>query len=188
MERNNHTYLRIYFKELVARQLPLHLVRTMNPQQSPLEVLDLNDIIDITFRNRTPEQTKEIMKICIRALEPEDTNTWSGNTPYAVLHEFNYLNTRFALFPRASRYLVKFDGDMYALTRSPECQDSERILEMFCTRPARIIQYAWKRYQKRKRDQASRIIQEYVRNWLYRPGGPMMKKAETSFYTIASKQ
>ena len=184
---DSHTYNRIHFVRLVIRQLPLHLVRTMNPHQSPLEVLDLNDIIDITFRNRIPEQTKEIMKICIRALEPED-DKWRGNTPYAVLGALKYLNTRFALFPRASRYLVKFDRELYTLTRGPECQDSERILILFCTRPARIIQYAWKRYQKRKRDQASRIIQEYIRNWLYRPGGPMMKKAETSFYTIASKQ
>ena len=183
---DSHIYNRIHFTELVTRQLPLHLIHTMNPHQSPLEVLDLDDIINMTFRDRTPKQSREIMKICIRASEPEDNPF--GSTPYMVLRALNYLNTRFALFPRASRYLVKFDRDMYALTRSPECHDSERILEMFCTRPVRIIQYAWKRYQKRKRDQASRIIQEYVRNWLYRPGGPMMKKAETSFYTIASKQ
>jgi hypothetical protein len=184
---NSHTYYRIHFTNLVARQLPLHLVCTMNPHQSPLEVFDLNDIVEMTFRNRTPEQSKEIMKICIRALEPED-NELRNNTPYSVLWMLKFLNTQFALFPRARRYLVKFDGGMYALTRSPECQDSKRILELFCTRPVRIIQYAWKRYQKRKRDQAIQIIQEFVRDWLYRPGGPMMKKAESSFYTIASKQ
>lgn len=184
---DSHTYYRIHFTNLVARQLPLHLVCTMNPHQSPLEVFDLNDVVDITFMNRTPEQSREIMKIGIRASEPED-NEWRSGTPYAVLWALKSLNTRFALFPGARRYLVKFDREMYALTRSSECHDSKRILEMFGTKPARIIQYAWKRYQKRKCDQASRIIQEYVRDWLYRPGGPMMKKAETSFYTIASKQ
>ena len=183
---DSHIYNRIHFTSLVMRQFPIQWVTNFQAYEA-LAFYGLEDFIDMTSRNRMPEQSREIMKICIRASEPEDDRL-GNNTPYGVLDALKRINTRYALFPIARQYIVKFDREMYFLARSNECHDSERILEMFCTRPARIIQYAWKKYQKRKRDQASRIIQEYVRNWLYRPGGPMMKKAETSFYTIASKQ
>ena len=111
-----------------------------------------------------------------------------GSTPIAVLEEFKRFNTRFARIPRFQPHLAKFDGKLYTLTRSPECYDSERILKLFCTEPAEKIQFAWKNYLDRKRDQASRIIQEKVLEWLYRPGGPMMKKAEASFYFISIMQ
>ena len=48
--------------------------------------------------------------------------------------------------------------------------------------------YGKNKLQDKKRDQASRVIQKYVRDWLYMPGGPIMKKAETRFYITASRQ
>ena len=53
---------------------------------------------------------------------------------------------------------------------------------------AEKIQSAWRKYQERKCDQASQIIQEKVLEWLYRPGGPMMEKAKARFYGTASRQ
>jgi hypothetical protein len=76
----------------------------------------------------------------------------------------------------------KFDGEMYELTRSDECSDPGRILKLFCNEPARTIQRAWKRW---KRNRASQIIQQKFREWLYRPGGPMMKKIEEHFNQLA---
>ena len=177
---------RICFKRLIMRLLPPQWVISFRAYEA-LGFYDLEDFINMTHLLRTPESNRQIMALCIQASEPDDWERY-GSTPIAVLSELKRFSTKCALFPRAQQLIAKFDGKMYALARSPDCYDSERILILFCTRPARIIQYAWKKYQERKRDQASRIIQEYIRDWLYRPGGPMMKKAEASFYTTASKQ
>ena len=139
----------------------------------------------MTLRKRTQESTRRIMELCIRASEPMDGEIY-GSNPIAILHTLKRLYTSRISIPRFRPYLVKFDGKLYALTRSPECFDSERILELFCTEPAKTIQYAWKKYQERKCDQASRVIQERVLEWLYRPDGPMMKKSEESFYSIGA--
>ena len=170
----------------VMRLLPYQWVTSFEAYEA-LEFYDLNDFIKMTVGRRTEEQTQAIMELSIKASDPEDYER-HGSTPIAVLEEFQRINTQYARFPMLKSHLAKFDGKLYELTRSSKCHDSKRILILFCTKPARIIQYAWMNYQKRKRDQASRVIQEYVRNWLYRPGGPMMKRAEASFYNTASRQ
>ena len=141
----------------------------------------------MTLGKRTQESTRRIMELCIRTSGPLDCER-DGSTSIAVLHTLKRLYTSRVNIPRFRPYLVKFDGKLYALTRSPECFDSERILELFCTEPAKKIQFAWKNYLDRKCDQASRVIQERVLEWLYRPDGPMMKKSEASFYSISAKQ
>jgi len=155
-----------------------------------LEFYDLDDFIGMTLGKRTQESTRRIMELCIRASEPLDPSDCEldGSNPIAVLYTLERLYTSRVNIPRFRPYLVKFDGKLYALTRSPECFDSERILELFCTELAKKIQFAWKNYLDRKRDQASRVIQERVLEWLYRPDGPMMKKSEESFYSISAKQ
>ncbi|RGB31554.1 hypothetical protein C1646_670822 [Rhizophagus diaphanus] len=50
------------------------------------------------------------------------------------------------------------------------------------------ISQAIQELQDKKRDQAFQVIQEYVQNWLYRPGGPIMKNTEARFYITASRQ
>ena len=45
------------------------------------------------------------------------------------------------------------------------------------------IQEAWRNFIERKRNHASQTIQQAILPWLYRPGGPMMKKAERRFYS-----
>src|SRR5436190_4403144 len=136
MERNSHTYLRIHFKELIMRQFPAQWVASFDAYNA-LEVFDVDDFIDMTVRYRTPEQTRNIMELCIRTIEPEDWRV-NGSNPYAVLNALKRSNVKY----RLRRHLAEFDREMYTLTRSNECHDSKRILEMFCTKPVRIIQYA----------------------------------------------
>ena len=52
------------------------------------------------------------------------------------------------------------------------------------TQKATAIQATFKGYITRKKFNASRIIQQAVLKWLYRPGGPMMRTAERHFYSI----
>ena len=52
------------------------------------------------------------------------------------------------------------------------------------TQKATAIQVTFKSYITRKKFNASRIIQQAVLKWLYRPGGPMMRTAERHFYSI----
>jgi hypothetical protein len=182
----NHFDLRIFFVDRIMRLLPRDWVYSFQAYEA-LEFYDLVEFIGMTLGRRTQESTRRIMELCIRASEPLDCER-NGSTPIAVLNILERLYTSRISIPRFRPYLVKFDGKLYALTRSPECFDSERILELFCTEPAKKIQFAWKNYLDRKRDQASRVIQERVLEWLYRPDGPMMKKSEASFYSISAKQ
>ena len=181
-----HRRLRILFKEAVIDLLPRKLVNSLRTY-GPLNLYDLETLVGFTQGMRVENETRQIIELCIRASDPLDYE-WDGNTPIVILKEFKGFNTSFARIPRFQPHLVKFDGKLYALTRSPECFDSERILELFCTEPAKKIQFAWKNYLDRKRDQASRVIQERVLEWLYRHDGPMMKKSEASFYSISAKQ
>ena len=181
-----HLRLRINFVKSVMGLLPHDWVHSFRAYEA-LEFYDLVEFIGMTLGKRTQESTRCIMELCIRASEPVDCELY-GSNPIAVLHTLKRLYTSRVNIPRFRPYLVKFDGKLYALTRSPECYDSERILELFCTESAKKIQFAWKNYLDRKRDQASRVIQERVLEWLYRPDGPMMKKSEASFYSISTKQ
>ena len=185
---NNLTHIssRMHFVERVMGLLPHDWVHSFRAYEA-LEFYGLVEFIGMTLGRRTQESTRHIMELCIRASEPVDCELY-GSTPIAVLHTLKRLYTSRISIPRFRPYLVKFDGKLYALTQSPECYDSERILELFCTEPAKKIQFAWKNYLDRKRDQASRVIQERVLEWLYRPDGPMMKKSEESFYSISAKQ
>ena len=180
----NNTSLRKHFKRRILRLLPHQWVRDFRAYEA-LEFFDLEDFIGMTNILRTEDANRQIMELCIKASNPLDRKR-EGNTPIAILKAIARFNNSFAPIPRFKPYLAKFDGKLFALTRSNECFDSRRILKLFCTKPARIIQYAWKRYQQKRKDCASRVIQQKVLEWLYRPDGPMMKKSEASFYSIAS--
>ena len=182
----NHIHFRLFFVSGIMGLLPREWVIRFRAYEA-LEFYDLNDFIGMTTLYRTEEVNRQIMELCIKASEPLDCER-AGSTPIAILTRLKNFNTSFARIPRFKPYLAKFDGGLYALTRSQECFDSERILELFCTEPARIIQHAWLKYWQKRKDQASRVIQERVLEWLYKPGGPMMKKGETSFYSKSAKQ
>jgi hypothetical protein len=49
------------------------------------------------------------------------------------------------------------------------------------TKSTRVIQKAFRNYIHRKYFKAARTIQQAVIHWLYRPDGPMMRKAEQHF-------
>ena|SRR2546421_8346 len=183
----NHFGLRIFFVDRIMRLLPRDWVYSFQAYDA-LEYYSLDDFMKMTVTIRSEEVTRWIMELCIRTSEPLDQEWRSGNYPIVILRTLQQLNAMYVKIPRFWSNIPKFDGKLYTLTRSPECYDSERILKLFCTEPAEKIQFAWKNYLDRKRDQASRIIQEKVLEWLYRPGGPMMKKAEASFYFISIMQ
>jgi hypothetical protein len=184
--RNKHLHSRIFFVNIIMRLLPREWAISFQAYEA-LQFYDLVIFIGMTGTLRTEDVNRQIMELCIIASDPIDRER-DGNTPIAVLSALKRFNTSFARIPRFKPYLAKFDGKLYALTRSQNCFDSDRILNMFCTGPARLIQYAWKRYWNKKRDQASRVIQQRVLEWLYRPDGPIMKRAETSFSNLTAKQ
>jgi hypothetical protein len=78
---------------------------------------------------------------------------------------------------------IEFDGKLYKLTCSDKCADSIRILSLFYNEPAKKIQRTWLKY---RRNQSARLIQQKVLEWLYRPGGSIMKRAELHFYNCLS--
>jgi hypothetical protein len=49
------------------------------------------------------------------------------------------------------------------------------------TKRARVIQKAFRSYMHRKYSKAAKTIQQAVIHWLYKPDGPMMRKAEQHF-------
>ena len=157
------------FIHAILRLLPQNWRRSFRADEA-LEVFDLNDFIGMTYRIMKEKKIQAIMELCIISSHPDDWE-YDGGNPYAVLYEFNHLS-------------AKFDGKMYELACSNQCKDSERIIKLFCDKPAKKIQNAWKGYKHNQVVVATRLIQQKVLKCLYRPGGPMMKKAKTHFYTI----
>ena len=152
----------------ILNLLPQNWVREFGAVQG-LEVFTLDDYIDMTYDLMSKEDINSIMELCIINSHPNDS---SSNSPYNILYML-----------RAKG--AKFNGEMYKLTRSDECDDFERIVNLFYTLPVTKIQRAWRQYRQWKRNRAVRIIQPKVKEWLYRPGGPMMKKFEKHFNQIA---
>ncbi|CAG8753545.1 12287_t:CDS:2 [Rhizophagus irregularis] len=55
----------------------------------------------------------------------------------------------------------------------------------YYTHHAEMIQKAFRRYIKRRNNRVARIIQKVAIPWLYRPGFPLIQKAERHFYHLA---
>ncbi|CAB4407447.1 unnamed protein product [Rhizophagus irregularis] len=55
----------------------------------------------------------------------------------------------------------------------------------YYTHHAEMIQKAFRRYIERRNNKAARIIQKVAIPWLYRPGAPLIQKAERHFYRLA---
>ena len=153
----------------IIQLLPERWVNSFRAYEA-LEVLGIEDIILYCIKSRQLDRKtlQTVIEFCIMSSDPNDTR-W--NSSYEVLSTLYYIG-------------VRFDTKLYALTCSNKCIDSLRILSLFCNKPAKIIQSAWLKYYQRKRDRASRLIQEKVLEWLYRPNGSKMKKAEKHFYSI----
>ncbi|CAB4403405.1 unnamed protein product [Rhizophagus irregularis] len=58
----------------------------------------------------------------------------------------------------------------------------------YYTQHAETIQKAFRRYIERRNNKAARIIQKVTIPWLYRPGSPLIQKAERHFYCLAVSQ
>ena len=144
---------------------------------------------------------RTIIEISIMASNPE-TESYERGTPYAVLQTLYHKRVGIirsvgktiykgskGIIPGRLQELVnkvEFDGKMYKLVCSDKCIDSVRILSIFCNEPAKKIQHAWLKYKNKRRNQSARLIQQKVLEWLYRPGGSIMKKAESHFYNCLS--
>ena len=163
-----------------------------------LEYVDIEDLFSMDFvKLLINGKVEEIMKLCIETVHPEILHVRDG-TPYALLkviksekkfhdmvahgikHDKNAIQSRVQLTLEKGN----FNGEMYYLTRSDKCKDPEYILTLFCNEPARKIQRVWKKYIGYKRDKSARIIQYKVLEWIYRPGGPIAKKAEIHFNSL----
>jgi len=149
--------------------LPQNWVRGFRALQA-LEVYTLDDYIVMTYNLMSKENIQSIAKLCII-----NSDRYIGDSPYEILNMLRFKG-------------VKFNGELYELARSNECIDSERILNLFCDLPVTRIQRAWLRHRQRRRNRAVQIIQPKVQEWLYRPGGPIMKKIEKHFNELATTQ
>ncbi|CAB4421996.1 unnamed protein product [Rhizophagus irregularis] len=58
----------------------------------------------------------------------------------------------------------------------------------YYTQHAKTIQKAFRKYIERRNNKAARIIQKVAIPWLYRPGSPLIQKAERHFYCLAVSQ
>ena len=163
--------LRVLFVGKILDLLPQNWRHRFHADEA-LKVYGLDDFIDMTYRFMPKENIDSIMELCILNSHPGDCY---GNSPYEILYVLHHMGT-------------KFNGEMYELARSDKCMDSVCILGLFCNEPARKIQRAWLKYREWKHNQASQIIQQKVKEWLYRPGGPMMRKFEKNFNQLVMSQ
>lgn len=192
----NKNFNRIAFAHKVLNLLPTQWVLDFRAYEM-LSVFSLVCYINMVYNHLDKTQLEKIMKLCIETVNTQ-INQLDDDTPYAVLRAIN--KQKNAMDKLAHRLkntdtnpskiqLVldkgKFTGEMYALTRSRKCKNSNYILLMYCNEPAKRIQKAWQRYQQNK---SARIIQSMVTKWLYKPDGIMMKKAEVHFYKMSGKE
>ena len=154
----------------ILNLLPQNWVREFSAVQA-LEVFTLDDYIDMTYNLMSKENIQSIAKLCIINSHLD----YPGDSPYEILNMLRFKG-------------AKFNGEMYELARSNECIDSERILNLFCDLPVTRIQRAWLRHRQWRRNRAVQIILPKVQEWLYRPGGLMMKKFEKHFNELATTQ
>ena len=134
-----------------------------------------------------------------------ETESYESGTSYAVLQTLHCRRPEFiksigkeiyksnkSIIPGRLQEVVnkmhkiEFDGKLYKLICSDKCIDSVRILSLFCNEPAKKIQRIWLKYRNKKRNQSAQLIQQKVLEWLYRPDGSIMKKAELHFYNKAN--
>jgi hypothetical protein len=162
-----------------------------------LDTLDVEDYISMLYFRLSKQTIRAIMETSIMASRPDDEE-YEGSTPIAVLLALDRKRADFIrlvnkeIYRSSGRFIpsrlhalldkVKFDGKMYELICSDKCIDSIRILSTFYNEPAKEIQHAWLKYRNEKRNRSAQLIQQKVIKWLYRPGGPIMKRAESHFY------
>ena len=186
----------------IMRLLPRDWVYRFGAYERLNVYYDIDDYISMVYNQLDKQTIRAIMETSIIASHPE-TESYEHSTPYAILktlyHERPefiksmskaiYKENRSIIPGRLQEVLdkkskIEFDGKMYELTRSNKCIDSIRILSLFCNEPAKKIQHTWSKYRNNK---SARIIQQKVLEWLYRPGGSIMKKAESRFYNCSNK-
>ena len=120
------------------------------------------------------------MRVCIRYANLK-TKTFPNNNPLLLLNIIkrilaDYWSSAFSLF-------YDFEMHTFALKNSPNIKD---VLRTFSRISSIEISNEWhKRDNMNKRKNAAIKIQQKVVQWLYRPGGHFMKKAEVCFYKTA---
>jgi hypothetical protein len=184
------------YEDKILRLLPYEWVINFGAREH-LNVFDIDDYISMTFIQLGKQAIRTIMETSIMASRPDD-ESYEGGTPIAVLHTLQQKGVELvesaneAIYKTNERFIpsrlhtlldkVKFDGKLYELTRSNKCIDSIRILSLFCNEPAKKIQHTWLKYRNKRRNRSAQLIQQKVLEWLYRPGGPIMRRVESHFY------
>ena len=191
--------------ELPNRSSFAHLVLSLFPSQwvkdfgayEALDVLDIDDIFSMAYIHIKKEQLDKIIKLCIETVSLEFSRVRDGShydllkaikrekkihdmIARGIKHDRKIIQSRVQLILEKG----KFNGEMYYLTRSDKCKDPEFILSLFCNEPVRKIQRLWRKYIRNKRDKSARVIQNKALEWLYRPGGPIAKKAGIHFNSL----
>jgi hypothetical protein len=180
----------------IMRLLPRDWIISFGAYEG-LEFYDIEDYISMVYSQLDKQTIRTILEISIMASRPE-TESYESGTPYAVLQTLHCRRPEFirligkeiyksnkSIIPGRLQEIVnkmhkiEFDGKLYKLTRSDKCIDSIRILSLFCNEPAKKIQRTWLKYRN---ERSARLIQQKVLEWLYRPGSPIMKRAELRFY------
>jgi hypothetical protein len=198
--QDNEEYVR-----RIMRLLPHDWVISFRAYEG-LEFYNIDDYISMVHSQLDKQTIQTILEISIMASRPE-TESYESGTPYAVIQTLYYRRPEFIRFIGREIYKsnksiipgrfqeivnkmhkIEFDGKLYKLTCSDKCIDSVRILSLFCNEPAKKIQRTWLRYRNERRNQSARLIQQKVLEWLYRPDGPIMKRAELRFYNHLSIQ
>ena len=122
-----------------------------------------------------------VMRVCIRYANLE-TKTFSNNNPLLLLNIIKhklagYWFSTFSLF-------YDFEMHTFTLKNSPNIKG---VLRTFPRISSIEISNEWhKRDNMNKRKNAAIKIQQKVVQWLYRPEGNFMKKAEVHFYKTAA--
>jgi len=184
----------------IMRLLPRDWVISFRAYEG-LEFYNIEDYISMVYSRLDKQTIRTILETSIMASHPEIESYESG-TPYAVLQILHRIRPDFIAFIGKEIYKnnksiipgrlqevvnkmhkIEFDRKLYKLTCSDKCIDSVRILSLFCNEPAKKIQRIWR---NKRRNQSARLIQQKVLEWLYRPDGPIMKKAELHFYNKAN--
>lgn len=129
--------------------------------------------------NRVLSHFKKFVKLCIQYADIKLKLLWDSS-PIELLKEIKKI--------WESEYDIKllYDSEMHAYTLQ-NCPNIKEVLSLFphinSTELSKGLQ-EW--HNKNKRKNASIKIQHTFLQWLYRPGGDIMKNAESHFYKVAA--
>ena len=179
------------FQYNFLRELGVYIEENESEMDNFLHLSDymLNEFTPINFEyaqsfsketyNEVLSYFKKFVKLCIQHADIKLEILWQSN-PIELLKDIKKI--------WKSEYDIKllYDSEMYTYTLQ-NCPNIKEVLNLFPHMDSiELSEGLQKWHNKNKCKNASIKIQHAFLQWLYRPGGIIMKNAESHFYKLAA--